>query len=64
VKSDQEGAGAFRPQADEKGASASEPSPDATTPIQLDLTSSRLWGSAQTWHQSTPLPSRHHPHRP
>jgi AsmA protein len=48
-------------QGDEKGASAPEPSPGATTPIHLDLTASRSWGAPQTWRETTPTPSRHHP---
>jgi len=34
--------------------------PKDTTPIHLDLTATRFWGSPQTWRETTPPPPHHH----
>jgi AsmA protein len=40
-----------------------KPSAEATDPIHLDLTATRLWGGPQTWHQTAAPPPAHPHHR-
>lgn len=45
------------------GLEAALPTSNATTPIHLDLTATRTWGTQQEWHPTTSHPTPTHPHR-